>query len=88
MAVSRAENVVVMNADGDTVASPLTTSGIKIVAAGAATARLRVDSGSGEVMWESVQSGAGEQFEQIKLISKQTAYLELTGSATVYIYTK
>lgn len=92
MARTTAENVIRMDASGDTVSSEekLTIVGIKVTANAAADVFLRSgDDVSDPILWESTFAAAGEVFNQVLIRAKEGIYMESNlGSPIVYLYLK
>ena len=93
MAVVSAENVRTASANADVIPGRISTTFIKTTenAAGAATVKLRAGGVvTGAVIYQTTLAANGETGEQVAIKSSgdKGLYVEITGSATVYLYTE
>ena len=91
MATTTAENVIKMNANNDVVTTPMLVKAIKITedASGVATVSLRAnaDAAGGTIIYTATLAADDELFEgPLPIRANRGLALNLTGSATVFLY--
>lgn len=85
MAVTRKESVIRIDADNDTVAGILNICGIKYMPGTSASIKADTSS-SGMVLWETALTT--ELFDNVEIRVKDGIWVDLAGSAVIYIYLK
>jgi hypothetical protein len=89
MAITRANNVIILAANADTLSENVKVRGIKLVGgAGGATVNLKKTNNSGVIAYTSTVGNSAEKYEEVNLeVHGAPLYLNVSaGSGTVYLY--